>query len=156
MCRSPHFRPSLGAAVAPSQWECWHEERLCAKASCLGVSGAVIGVLKGVWGGRGGRDDLARGRQKCLCGESLFWRQGSYKNLRLSSMVGEWTWNPVLPRKPAHLSYYQASALTFSTLMTVFVINSSEFCSETLAAASFCILSVLMLFVRLIQSDILM
>lgn len=69
-------------------------------------------------------------------------------------MVGEWTWNPVLPRKQAHLSYYQASALTFSTLMTVFVINSSEFCSETLAAASFCILSVLMLFAWLIQSDI--
>lgn len=82
-------------------------------------------------------------------------RQGSYNNnLKLSSMVGEWTWNLVLARKQIPLSCYKASVLTFPTLMTVFVINSSEFCSETLAAASFCILSVLMLFAQLIQSDI--
>lgn len=37
-----------------SQWECWDEGKLCAKASCLGESGAVIGVLGGVWGGREG------------------------------------------------------------------------------------------------------
>lgn len=66
--------------------------------------------------------------------------------------VGEW--NLVLARKQIPLSYYKASALAFPTLVTVFVINSSEFCSETPAAASFCVLSVLMLFAQLIQSDI--
>lgn len=69
-------------------------------------------------------------------------------------MVGEWTWNLVLARKQIPFSYYKASALTFPTLMTVFVVNSSGFCSESLAAASFCILSVLMLFAQLIQSNI--
>lgn len=34
------------------QWECLDEERLCAKASYLGGSGAVKGVLRGVWGER--------------------------------------------------------------------------------------------------------
>lgn len=115
-------------------------EKLYAGASCLGESGAVM-VSWGVFG---------EGWQNCMSGEILFWRQGSYNNLSLSSVVGEWRWNPVPARKQIPLSY-KSSALTFSTLMTVFGINSSEFCSETLAAASFCIL---LLFAQLIQSDI--
>lgn len=47
-------RRGLGAAVDRSQWECWDEGKLCAKASCLGESGAVMGVLVDVWGGREG------------------------------------------------------------------------------------------------------
>lgn len=104
--------------------------------------------------GEGGRDDLAEGWQNCMSGELLFWRQGSFNNLSLSSMVAEWTWNLILARKQIPFFYYRAPALTFSTLMTVLGINSSEFCSETLTAASFCILSVLMLFAQLVQSDI--
>lgn len=99
--------------------------------------------------GEGGRGEW----QNFMSGALLFWRQGSWNNLSLSSVVGEWTWNPVFARKQIPLSYYKASALTFSTLMTVFDISPSEFCSETLAAASLCILSVLMLFAQLIQCD---
>lgn len=110
----------------------------------LGQSGAVIGVL---------RDDWAGEWQNFMSGELLFWRQGSCHQ-SLSSLVGKWTWNPALAGKQIPLSYYKASALTFPTLKTVFGVNSSEFCSETLAAASFCILSVLVLFAQLIQSDI--
>lgn len=150
-CQSPHVRPSLGTALDCSQWECWNEEGFCAKASCLGESGAVMGVLRDVWGGR---DDLAEGWQNCMSGELLFWRQGSFNNLSLSSTVAEWTWNLILARKQIPFFYYRAPALTFSTLMTVLGINSSEFCSKTLTAASFCILSVVMLFAQLIQSDI--
>lgn len=46
---------------------CWDGERLCAKASCLGESGAVRGVLRSAWGGR---DDLAGVWQNCTSGET--------------------------------------------------------------------------------------
>lgn len=66
-CQSPHARPSLGTALDCSQWECWDEEGFCAKASCLGESGAVMGVLRDVWGGReGGMIWLRDGRIACL------------------------------------------------------------------------------------------
>lgn len=52
----------LGAAVGHSQWERWDEEKLYAKAS-----GAVMGVLGGVWGGReGGMAKMGNGRISCL------------------------------------------------------------------------------------------